>query len=112
MAAVTFSPQARQDLLDIGDYIAKDNRANARRFVGKLIDQCRQIRGPISVSHRARAGGGTEGCPAGELFDLLPLRWRRRSHRAGAAWRAGLACRARNARGQRWRHGAILMEAP
>jgi len=43
MAAVTFSPQARHDLLDIGDYIAKDNRANARRFVGKLIDQCRQI---------------------------------------------------------------------
>lgn len=43
MAAVTFSPKSRQDLLDIGDYIAKDSRANARRFVGKLIEQCKRI---------------------------------------------------------------------
>lgn len=45
MAAVTFSPKSRQDLLDIGDYIAKDSPANARRFVGKLIDQCTRIGG-------------------------------------------------------------------
>jgi plasmid stabilization system protein ParE len=38
MVPVTFSPKSRQDLLDIGDYIAKDSRANARRFVGKPID--------------------------------------------------------------------------
>jgi toxin ParE1/3/4 len=43
MAAVTFSPKSRQDLLDIGDYIAKDSRANARRFVGKLMEQCKRI---------------------------------------------------------------------
>ena len=43
MAAVTFSPKSRQDLLDIGDYIAKDSRANARRFVGKLMKQCKCI---------------------------------------------------------------------
>lgn len=43
MAAVTFSPKSRQDLLDIGDYIAKDSRANARRFVDKLIEQCKRI---------------------------------------------------------------------
>jgi toxin ParE1/3/4 len=43
MAAVTFSPKSRQDLLDIGDYIAKDSRANARRFVGKLMEQCERI---------------------------------------------------------------------
>ena len=43
MAAVTFSPKSRQDLLDIGDYIAKDSRANARRFVGKLMAQCKRI---------------------------------------------------------------------
>ena len=43
MAAVTFSPKSRQDLLDIGDYIAKDGRANARRFVGKLMEQCKRI---------------------------------------------------------------------
>ena len=43
MAAVTFSPKSRQDLLDIGDYIAKDSRANARGFVGKLMEQCKRI---------------------------------------------------------------------
>lgn len=43
MAAVTFSPKSRQDLLDIGDYIAKGNRANARRFIGKLMEQCKRI---------------------------------------------------------------------
>ncbi len=43
MAVVTFSPKSRQDLLDIGDNIAKDSRANARSFVGKLIEQCKRI---------------------------------------------------------------------
>ena len=43
MAVVTFSPKSRQDILDIGDYIAKDSRANARGFVGKLIEQCKRI---------------------------------------------------------------------
>ncbi len=43
MAAVTFSPKSRQDLLDIGDHIAKDSRANARQFVGKLMEQCQRI---------------------------------------------------------------------
>lgn len=43
MAPVTFSPKARQDLIEIGDYIAKDHPANARRFVGKLVDQCNRI---------------------------------------------------------------------
>lgn len=53
MAAVTFSPKSRQDLLDIGDYIAKDSRANARRFVGKLIDQCKRIgRAPLGYVSR------------------------------------------------------------
>ena len=43
MAAVTFSPRSRQDLIEIGDYIAKDSRANARRFVGNLMDQCKLV---------------------------------------------------------------------
>ena len=43
MAAVTFSPKSRQDLLDIGDHIAKDSGANAWRFVGKLMEQCQRI---------------------------------------------------------------------
>lgn len=53
MAAVTFSSKSRQDLLDIGDYIAKDSPANARRFVGKLIDQCKRIgRAPLGYVSR------------------------------------------------------------
>jgi toxin ParE1/3/4 len=40
---VTFSPKSRQDLIDIGDYIARDSRANARRFVARLIEQCQRI---------------------------------------------------------------------
>jgi toxin ParE1/3/4 len=43
MVPVTFSPKSRQDLLDIGDYIANDSRSNARRFIGKLTEQCKRI---------------------------------------------------------------------
>jgi len=43
MAAVTFSPKSRLVLLDIGDYIAKDGQANARRFVARLIEACQRI---------------------------------------------------------------------
>jgi toxin ParE1/3/4 len=53
MATVTFSPKSRQDLLDIGDYIAKDSRANARRFVTKLMDQCKRI-GRAPLGHVSR----------------------------------------------------------
>lgn len=53
MAAVTFSPKSRQDLLDIGDYIAKDSPANARRLVAKLMDQCKRIeRAPLGYVSR------------------------------------------------------------
>lgn len=43
MPKVTFSPKSRQDLLDIGDYIARKSPANARRFVGKLMAQGQRI---------------------------------------------------------------------
>ena len=53
MVLVMFSPKSRQDILDIGDTIAKESRANARRFVGKLIDQCRRIgRAPLGYVSR------------------------------------------------------------
>lgn len=53
MAEVTFSPKARQDIIDIGDTIAKDSRANARRFVAKLIEQCRRI-GHVPLAYAGR----------------------------------------------------------
>ncbi|HLF96812.1 MAG TPA: type II toxin-antitoxin system RelE/ParE family toxin [Methylococcaceae bacterium] len=53
MPAVAFSPKSRQDLLDIGDYIAKDSRGNARRFVAKLIEQCKKI-GRVPLGYAGR----------------------------------------------------------
>lgn len=53
MVAVGFSPKSRQDLLDIGDYIAKDSRANARRFVAKLREQCQRI-GNVPLAYPGR----------------------------------------------------------
>ena len=53
MAKVTFSPKSRQDLIDIGDYIAQDSRAHARQFVGKLMEQCERIgRAPMGYVGR------------------------------------------------------------
>lgn len=53
MAPVTFSPKSRQDLLDIGDYIARDSRTNARSFVARLMEQCRKIgRAPLGYVSR------------------------------------------------------------
>ena len=56
---VTFSPKSRQDLLDIGDFIARDSRENARRFVAKLVDQCGRIgRAPLSYPSRPDIAAG------------------------------------------------------
>ncbi len=53
MAKLTFSPKSRQDLLEIGDYIARDSRANARRFVARLIEQCQRIgKTPLGYASR------------------------------------------------------------
>lgn len=54
MVAIFFSPRARQDLEEIGDYIAQESRAHARRFVAKLLAQCELIsRAPLSYPIRA-----------------------------------------------------------
>lgn len=53
MLPVTFSPKARQDLIEIGDHIALDSQANARRFVGKLMEQCQRIgKAPMGYAGR------------------------------------------------------------
>jgi toxin ParE1/3/4 len=69
MAAVTFSPKSRQDLLDIGDHIAKDSRANARRFVGKLMDQCQRIgNAPLAYAGREDLAPGLRMAPMGRYL--------------------------------------------
>ena len=66
MAFVTFSPKARQDLIDIGDYIARDSRANARRFVARLQGRCRQIgHAPLSYRSREDLASGLRMAPLG-----------------------------------------------
>jgi toxin ParE1/3/4 len=66
MATVTFSPRSHQDLLDIGDHIAKDNLANARRFVSKLIDQCRRIaQTPLAYPEREELVPGLRAASIG-----------------------------------------------
>ena len=66
MVPVTFSPKSRQDLLDIGDYIAKDSLANARLFVAKLMDQCQRIGAtPLAYSGREDLAPGLRMAPMG-----------------------------------------------
>ncbi len=51
--SVSFSPRSREDLIEIGDYIAKDSLINARRFVSKLMEQCQKIgRAPLAYTSR------------------------------------------------------------
>jgi toxin ParE1/3/4 len=66
MVPVSFSPKSRQDLLDIGDFIAKDSLANARRFVAKLIEQCQRIgTAPLSYPGREDLAPGLRMAPMG-----------------------------------------------
>jgi toxin ParE1/3/4 len=66
MASVTFSPKARQDLIDIGDYIARDSQANARRFVARLQGRCKQIgEAPLSYPSREDLAVGLRMAPLG-----------------------------------------------
>ena len=66
MTSVTFSPKSRQDLIDIGDYIARDSRANARRFVASLLDRCRRIGdAPLSYPSREDLSPGLRMAPLG-----------------------------------------------
>ena len=66
MASVAFSPKSRQDLLDIGDHIVKDSRANARRFVAKLVDQCQRISvAPLAYTGREDLAPGLRMAPMG-----------------------------------------------
>ena len=50
---VAFAPKARLDLLDIGDHIAQDSPAEARRFMARLTVQCQRIgRSPFGYASR------------------------------------------------------------
>ncbi|MDO8314999.1 MAG: type II toxin-antitoxin system RelE/ParE family toxin [Rugosibacter sp.] len=66
MISVSFSPKSRQDLVEIGDFIAKDSRANARRFVAKLMAQCQRIgNAPMGYPSREDLAAGLRMAPMG-----------------------------------------------
>ncbi len=66
MVQVAFSPKSRQDILDIGDHIAGDSRANARRFIGKLMDHCQRIgNAPLGYASREDLAAGLRMAPMG-----------------------------------------------
>jgi toxin ParE1/3/4 len=50
MSRLKFTPLARQDLQDIGDYIARDNLSAALTFVHRLEERC------LSLSQNPRIG--------------------------------------------------------
>jgi len=71
---VSFSPKSRQDLIEIGDFIAKDSRANARRFVGKLIKQCERIaHKPLLYAAREDIAPGLRIAPMGRYVVFFRL---------------------------------------
>jgi toxin ParE1/3/4 len=75
MVPVGFSPKSRQDLLDIGDYIAKDSPASARRFVAKLMHQCQRIgTAPFAYPGREDLAPGLRMAPLGRyvIFFRVP----------------------------------------
>ena len=43
MAQLRFTESAERDLIDIGNFIARDNPATAARFVARLEEHCRLL---------------------------------------------------------------------
>lgn len=57
------SPLAELDLIEIGDYIAKDNPSRAASFVDELLDQARKIaRMPTGYAQRGELLPGLRMC--------------------------------------------------
>jgi toxin ParE1/3/4 len=62
--ACWFSPQAEQDLEEIGDYIAEDNPSRALSFVQALRVRCNEIAHfPEAVPARPELGPGLRMAP-------------------------------------------------
>jgi plasmid stabilization system protein ParE len=51
MSRYQISPSARQDLIDIRDFIAKGNRAAARRVFGQIRAACRMLANRPQLGH-------------------------------------------------------------
>ena len=51
MSQYQISPPARQDLIDIRNFIAKDNRAAARKVLARIRATCRMLAKRPQVGH-------------------------------------------------------------
>ncbi len=73
---LVIKPLAEQDLEVIGDYIARDNPAQAVAFVGELREKCRRIAdNPLGYRERPELAPGLRSCAHGNyviFFDALP----------------------------------------
>lgn len=71
---VTFSPRAREDQIEIGDYNAKDSRGSALRFVSRLREQCLRIgRAPLGYASRADLASDLRMAPLGNYVVFFRL---------------------------------------
>lgn len=52
MSRCRFSPEARRDLQEIHDYIARDNPAAARGFIGFLEEKCDKLASAPEMGER------------------------------------------------------------
>jgi len=69
MYALGYAPQARADLIEIGDYIARDNRAAAQRLVEQLFEQCKRVcRAPLAYPARDELAAGLRMAPTGHYI--------------------------------------------
>lgn len=63
------SPLAEADLLDIGDYIARDNPRRAESFIDELIDQAEKItKMPTGYATREDLAPGLRMCTHGRYI--------------------------------------------
>lgn len=72
---LAYTPAARDDLREIGDYIAQDNPARALSFVRELREHCQRIAGNPRI-HRVREefGPGVRGTTHGAYLILYTHR--------------------------------------
>lgn len=70
-ATLEFSTLARNDLLDIARYIARDNPLRARSFVSDLREQCIIVKATRTGGRQSRPGRKLAHASIFSLFDFL-----------------------------------------
>lgn len=75
MYQLIFSPQSELDLLEIGDYIALDSKASARRWIVILRAQCQKIKlSPLGYVTRPEIKLGARSVSIGRYIILFTVK--------------------------------------